>query len=409
MYYMELTSTPADVGMSKERLDRIHDWAGGYVDSGKLPCAITAVMRHGQLVYVDAQGFRDVESKTPITTDTLFRIFSMTKPITSVAIMMLYEQARFQLDDPVSKYIPEFSNFQVWKSGAGEEMVTEPAASEITIQQIMTHTSGLTYAFMDPDSPLNDLYTDKDLDYNSKGSPLKDWIGDVASTPLAFHPGTQWNYSIATDVLGYLVEVISGQPLDEFFNQHILQPLGMNETSFSVRDEDVERFASAYKYKTGDRLSRMETAKNSQFRGEITRFQGGGGLISSASDYLKFLTMMLNLGELDGTRILGSKTVEFMTRNHMPGDLASMGQPKFGEVSFNGVGFGLGVAVTLDPAKSQVLSSVGEYNWGGAASTAFWNDPVEDISVVFLTQLYPSDTYPLRRELRILVNQAVLD
>jgi CubicO group peptidase (beta-lactamase class C family) len=406
---MKLTSTPADVGMSQERLDRIHDWAAGYVDSGMLPCAMTAVMRHGQLVYVDTQGYQDVESKTPITTDTLFRIFSMTKPITTVAAMMLYEQAKFQLDDPVSKYIPEFKNLQVWKSGTGDDFATEPAASEITIQQIMTHTSGLTYAFMDPDSPLNDIYATKDLDFNAKGSRLSQWIGDVASVPLAFHPGTQWNYGISTDVLGHLVEIISGEPLDTFFENHILKPLGMHDTGFSVADKDAERFASAYKYKTGNRISRMEAAEDSQFRGDITRFQGGGGLISTASDYLRFQTMLLNSGELDGTRILGSKTVEFMTSNHMPGDLASMGQPKFGEVSFSGVGFGLGFAVMLDPAKAQQMSSVGEYNWGGAASTAFWNDPMEDISVVFLTQLYPSDTYPLRREVRTLVNQAVLD
>ncbi len=406
---MELTSTPADVGMSEERLNRIHDWAGGYVNSGKLPCTLTAVMRHGQLIYVDAQGYRDVDSKTPITTDTLFRIFSMTKPVTSVAAMMLYEQAMFQLDDPVSKFIPEFGKLHVWKSGAGTDVVTEPAASDVTIKQIMTHTAGLTYAFMDPDSPLNDLYSEKDLDFNAKGSPLAQWIGDVASVPLAFHPGTQWNYSIATDVLGHVIEVISGQPLDQYFAEHILQPLGMHDTGFSVHDEDAGRFASVYKYKNGDRMSLMETAEGSQFRGEITRFQGGGGLISTATDYLRFQTMMLNLGELDGVRILGPKTVDFMTRNHMPGDLASMGQPKFGEVSFDGVGFGLGVAVVLDPPRSQLLASEGEYNWGGAASTAFWNDPLEDLSVVFLTQLYPSDTYPLRREIRTLVNQSILD
>lgn len=406
---MELTSTPADVGMSKERLDRIHSWAGGYIDSGKLPCAITAVMRHGQLVYVDTQGFQDVENQTPIATDSLFRIFSMTKPITSVAAMMLYEQAKFQLDDPVSKYIPQFKDLRVWKCGTGNDMTTEPAASQITIQQIMTHTSGLTYAFMDPDSPLNEIYSEKDLDFNAKGSPLSEWISHVASTPLAFHPGTQWNYSIATDVLGHLIEVISGQTLEEFIQQNILKPLGMTDTGFSVPESDIARFTSVYKYKNGGRMSRMETAEDSQFRGEINRFQGGGGLISTASDYLRFQTMMLNLGELDGIRILGPKTIEFMTRNHMPGDLASMGQPKFGEVSFHGVGFGLGVAVMLDPAKAQLLASTGEYNWGGAASTAFWNDPQEDVSVVFLTQLYPSDTYPLRREIRTLVNQAIMD
>lgn len=406
---MEPTLTPDDAGLCGARLDRIRDWAGRYVTSGKLPCSLVAVMRRGELVFVDARGYQDVDTETMLSKDTLFRIFSMTKPVTSVAAMMLYEQARFRLDDPISKYLPELSDMDVWVGGTGGNLQTESAKSSITIKQIMTHTAGLTYAFTDPDSPLSDVYSKKDLDFNAKGSPLDQWIKDVGSTPLAFHPGDRWNYSIATDVLGHLIEKIADRPLDEFFTENILAPLGMTDTCFSVPDDQQHRLASLYKYKSGDGLSVMETAKDSQFVGNVTRFQGGGGLISTAADFLRFQTMLLNSGELDGVRLLGPRTVEFMTQNHLPGDLAGMGQPRFGEVSFNGIGFGLGMAVVIDPPRSGVLVSEGEYSWGGAASTAFWNDPSEDISVVFLTQLYPSDTYPLRQELRALVNQAILD
>ncbi len=366
-------------------------------------------MRRGEMVFVDAQGYSSVEDSTPVSMDTLFRIFSMTKPITTVGAMILYESALFQLDDPVSEYLPALKDMSVLVSGNGDDHIVEPANTPITIKHLMTHTAGFTYAFLDSESPLNEQYISKDLDYNSQGAPLSEWIEDVAATPLSFHPGSRWKYSIATDVLGHLIEVIAGQPLDVFLKDHVLDPLEMSETSFSVPDSLSDRFASLYKYKTGDRFSLLESKQDSQFRGEIKRFQGGGGLVSTASDFLRFQQMMLNKGSLDGNRVLGRKTVEFMTQNHLDGDLASMGQPKFGEVSFNGIGFGLGVAVVIDPPKTDLLSSRGEYNWGGAASTAFWNDPAEELAVVFLTQLYPSDTYPIRRELRVLVNQAIVD
>lgn len=396
------------LGFSEDRLDRIRQWSAGYVDSGKLPCAITAIMRRGELAFLDVQGHLDVASETSVQEDSLFRIFSMTKIVTSVAAMMLYEEGHFQLDDPIAAYIPAFKDMQVFVGGSADDMQTEPAASPITIRQVMTHTAGFTYAFNNPNDPVESLYEARGLDFDTSGSPLSEWVKELAAVPLVFHPGSRWNYSVATDVLGHFVEVVSGQDLATFFEERICSPLGMTDTSFAVKDEDLPRFCTLYKYKNGDRMSSIETADQSGFRQSVSRYQGGGGLISTAADYLKFLEMMRCRGASGDVRLLGPKTVEFMTMNHLPGDLASMGQPRFGEVNFEGVGFGLGVAVMLDPARAQTLSTVGEYNWGGAASTACWVDPKEEISAVYLTQLYPSDTYPLRRQLRTLTYQALV-
>ncbi|NQV45651.1 MAG: beta-lactamase family protein [Rhodospirillales bacterium] len=396
-------------GFSDDRLNRIREWSAGYIRAGKLPCAITAIMRRGELAFLDVQGFSDVESQTPIQSDSLFRIFSMTKIITSVAAMMLYEEGHFQLDDPLSAYIPAFKDMQVWAGGTAESMKMVPTLTPITIKHVMTHTAGFTYAFNDPTAPIESLYEARNLDFDPKGSVLSQWVEELAAVPLMFQPGERWNYSVATDVLGHLVEVISGQDLNTFFSERIFKPLNMADTSFAVSESALRRLASFYKYKAGDRMSVIETAETSTFRPPIERYQGGGGLVSTASDYLRFLEMMRNGGIFDDARLLGPKTIQFMTANHLPGDLASMGQLRFGESSFEGVGFGLGVAVMLDPAKAQVLCSAGEYNWGGAASTACWVDPREEISAVYLTQLYPSSTYPLRRELRTLVYQALID
>ena len=406
---MTSTLTTAHLGLSAERLGRIRSWSADYINAGKLPCAITAIMRKGELAFLDVQGFKDVQDQTPVEQDTLFRIFSMTKIVTSVAAMMLYEEGRFQLDDPIGDYLPEFKEMAVYTDGSVDDMKTEPVNSPITIKQLMTHTAGFTYAFNDPEAPVESIYEYRNLDFNPKGTNLAEWSRELASVPLVFHPGQRWNYSVATDVLGRLIEVLSSQTLETFFSERILQPLGMKDTSFSLKDQDLERFATLYKYKTGDRMSVIEAPEASVFREPVNRFQGGGGLISTAADYLRFLEMLRNGGIHEDVRLLGPKTIQFMTANHMPGDLASMGQVRFGETNFEGVGFGLGVAVMLDPAKAQVLSSAGEYNWGGAASTACWVDPEEEISVVYLTQLYPSSTYPLRRELRTLVYQALID
>ncbi len=406
---MQVVSNPEKFGFSVSRLERLRSWASSYVDSARLPCTVIAIMRHGELVFHDSQGYMDVENQTPVHRDTLFRIYSMTKPVTSVAAMMLYEEGRFQLDDPVWKYIPAFKKMTVCKDPAAKVLETEAAASPITIRQLMAHTAGFIYSFKAPSSALGKLYSENDLDLNPQGSPLDQWVETLASVPLASHPGSCWEYGVSTDVLGYLVEIISGQPLDKFFKTRIFDPLEMDDTGFEVDDRDIDRLANLYKYKVGDRMALSESAEKTRFRAPVSRFQGGGGLISTVRDYLRFQQMLLNKGKLGDVRLLGRKTVDYMTTNHLPGDLASMGQPRFGETVFEGVGFGLGFAVMLDPAKAQLMASVGEYNWGGAASTAFYNDPLEDLSVIFLTQLSPSEIYPLRRELRILVNQALVD
>ena len=397
---------PTQVGLSPSRLARIGQHFNGYVDQGKLPGYLVMVARRGQLAYLHHYGLADVERQQPIAQDTIFRIYSMTKPITSVALLQLYEQGCFQLDNPVSRFIPAFKDLDVY---AGHDhnggIYRTDADREMTMRDLFTHTAGLTYGNK-ADHPIEALYQERKL---SEGS-LADLVEKLSTVPLLFSPGTQWNYSFATDVLGYLVEVISGQPLDQYFAEHILGPLGMVDTGFHVPTAQHQRFAANYGPQDG-KLQLIDDPMTSSYRQPPVRFSGGGGLVSTCADYFRFAQMLLNKGELDGERILGRKTVELMTSNHMPnnGDLASMGVPVFSETTYSGIGFGLGVSVMLNPAKAQILGSPGEYAWGGAASTAFWVDPVEEQIVIFLTQLMPSSTYPIRRELRVLTYGAIVD
>ena len=378
-----------------------------YVDSGRLPGALTLIARGGQVAFVDAVGYRDVEARVPLTEDALHRFYSMTKPITSVAAMMLYEEGAFHLDDPLEQFIPDFADMQVYVSGERDDMTTEPARAPITIANLLTHTAGLTYGFINND-PLARLYRKSKTDFFPSGGPLDSTVERLARLPLAHHPGERWNYGVATDVLGRLIEVLSGQPLDRFFAERILQPLGMEDTGFEVRPAQRERLARLYGPTAEQGLELLEPADASPYFGPVTTFAGGAGLLSTVGDYLRFTEMLRRKGELDGVRLLGRKTVEYMTRNHLPGDLAAMGQATFNETTFEGIGFGLGFAVVLDPVKAGVICSAGEYGWGGAASTTFWIDPAEDLVVIFLTQLLPSSTYPIRRELRALVYQALV-
>ena len=397
---------PTQVGLSPSRLARIGQHFNGYVDQGKLPGYLVMVARRGQLAYLHHYGLADVERQQPIAQDTIFRIYSMTKPITSVALLQLYEQGCFQLDNPVSRFIPAFKDLDVY---AGHDhnggIYRTDADREMTMRDLFTHTAGLTYGNK-ADHPIEALYQERKL---SEGS-LADLVEKLSTVPLLFSPGTQWNYSFATDVLGYLVEVISGQGLDQYFAAHILGPLGMVDTGFHVPTAQHQRFAANYGPQDG-KLQLIDDPTTSSYRQPPARCSGGGGLVSTCADYFRFAQMLLNKGELDGVRILGRKTVELMTRNHMPnnGDLASMGVPVFSETTYSGIGFGLGVSVMLNPAKAQILGSPGEYAWGGAASTAFWVDPVEEQIVIFLTQLMPSSTYPIRRELRVLTYSAIVD
>ncbi|MEM7130899.1 MAG: serine hydrolase domain-containing protein [Chloroflexota bacterium] len=379
-----------------------------YVDEGKLPGYLLLVARQGQPAFVHRYGMRDVDAGLPVEEDTIFRFYSMTKPITSVALLSLYEQGLFQLNDPVSRFIPTFKALQVYEFGEGNAISTKPADREMTIRDLFTHTAGFTYGFLGG-HPVADLYSQRDI----RSGTAQEMVTHLADLPLLFSPGTRWNYSVATDVLGYLIEVISGLPLDRFFAETIFQPLGMKDTGFYVPEEKVSRFACCYDY-AQDETSRDTFVPSNhptigRYLSRPTFLSGGGGLVSTMADYFRFTQMMLNKGVLGGERILGRKTVELMTSNHLPNnrDLAGMGMPVFSETPYDGIGFGLGVSVVLNPAAAQILGSPGEYAWGGLASTAFWIDPAEEMIVIFLTQLIPSSSYPIRQELRVMTYQSI--
>ena len=402
------TARPADLGFSVDRLARIDRWMDQQVASGKLAGLSVAIQRRGQPVFFKATGLRDEERRLPFEADTVVRIYSMTKPVTSVAAMMLFEEGRFLLDDPLSKYLPEFANQRVMGAGGFGFGGAVPAERDISVHDLFVHTSGLTYGFMMA-TQVDALYREKGIDFQTSEDTLAELVTKAAKLPLLAQPGKAWNYSISTDVLGRLVEVISGQPFDVFVRERILKPLKMHDTDFHVHAGKASRFASCYVKPPEKARVLFDDAQKSRFLQPGKLPSGGGGLVSTASDYMRFAQMLLNKGELDGARILGRKTVEYMTRNHLPGDLASMGTPRFAETNYNGIGFGLGFSIVLDPARAEVMGSAGEYAWGGLASTAFWCDPEEDLAVVFLTQLIPSSAYPLRRELRSLVYQALVD
>jgi len=403
-------AAPDQVGLSAARLDRITKWMKDWVDSGRLPGMTVAIMRKGELAYAHTHGKADIERNKPMRPDTIVRIYSMTKPLTSTAIMMLYEEGRFQLDDPISKFIAGFKNPRVYAGGSRGKIDSVPAEREINFRDLLTHTSGLTYGFMES-NPVDALYRAKDngVDFQTGDTSLKDIVERLATFPLIAQPGKAWNYSVATDVLGYLVEVISGQPYQSYLKEKVLAPLGMVDTDFHVPADKHDRFAANYQAGPGGKLELIDDPGKSRYLAPRAVNSGGGGLVSTAADYLRFCRFMLNKGELDGARLLGRKTVELMTMNHLKGDMADMGMPRFSESTYYGIGFGLGFSVTIDPAKAHILGSPGEYAWGGAASTAFWCDPKEDMAVVLLTQLMPSSTYPIRRELRVLTYQAIVD
>ena len=400
---------PGEVGLDAERLARIDRHLQGYVDDGRLAGWLFALTRHGRLAHVARAGHRDAEAGLPIEDDTVFRIYSMTKPLTSVAAMMLYEEGAFALKDPISRWIPCFGDLQVYRSGSGDQIETEPAVEPIRVWHLLTHTAGLTYGFHRAD-PVDALYRDHGYDFGQpRGVDLAAACETWASLPLLFQPGSEWVYSVATDVLGHLVEVVSGQSLDAFLAERILGPLGMADTRFGLPDEQRHRLAGLYVPGADGRAARFDEI-GPVAHGTPTFLSGGGGLVSTAADYLRFADMLRRGGEADGVRLLSDRTVRYMTQNHLPGgaDLERYGRPLFAETTYDGVGFGLGFAVTLDPVANKVLGTPGTYTWGGAASTSFWVDPEEDVTAVFLTQLLPSSTHPLRSALSQLVSQALV-
>ncbi|MBC9205494.1 beta-lactamase family protein [Roseomonas aerophila] len=399
---------PEDVGLSSARLARVDAWREAWVKSGRLAGAMTLVMRRGQVAHLGCSGHADLERGVPMTPESILRIYSMTKPLTSVAIMMLYEEGRFQLDDPITRFLPCFKDMRVFTSGSRGSYETVPAEREITFRDLLTHTAGLTYGMMHANM-VDAMYRDNGVDFQTSPGSLAEVVETAASLPLLAQPGREWNYSIATDVLGHLVAVISGQDFASFLRDRVIAPLGMIDTGFHVPAEKLARFAANYRKGEDGRLALIDDPRDSRFNAPRAIASGGGGLVSTVGDYTRFCRFLLNKGALDGARLLGRKTVELMMSNHLRGDMAAMGQPRFSESTYEGVGFGLGFSVMLDPARAQIVGTPGECAWGGAASTAFWVDPQEDMAVILLTQLMPSSTYPLRRELRVLTYQAIVD
>jgi len=413
MSELKAEAAPAEVGLDADRLDRIGRHFTRYVNDGKLPGWLITVNRRGRLAYVARHGSRDLEAGRPAETDTLWRIYSMTKPITSVAAMMLFEEGAFELTDPVSSFIPSFGAVRVFNGGSDLKPVTVPAAEPVRIWHLLTHTAGLTYGFHRA-HPVDAMYRAAGFEWDSPpGMDLAQACDVWAGLPLLFQPGAEWNYSVSTDVLGRVVEVVSGQSLDEFFAARIFGPLGMTDTTFWT--DDATRLAALYIPGPDGRPTRLDSLGRLVLAPR-SLLSGGGGLLSTAADYDRFTQMLLDrpdspCGELDGTRLLGPRTVRYMTRNHLPGnrDLKTFGRPLYAETPFLGVGFGLGFAVTIDPVPGKIISSAGELTWGGGASTAFWIDPSEELTVSFFTQLLPSSAYPIRSQLRQLVYQALVD
>jgi CubicO group peptidase (beta-lactamase class C family) len=398
------------LGFDPDRLGRIPAFLQArYLDTGLLPHAQLLVARDGEVALFSHQGPAR-ESGGAVDERSILRIASMTKPVTSVAFMMLVEEGRVAVDDPVHRVLPEFKGIGVYNGGgAGVPFVTRPTDAPMRMVDLLRHTSGLTYGFQNR-SNVDAAYREGKLENWRGNHDLDGFVGALGRLPLEFSPGTSWNYSVSTDVLGAVVERVSGMKLDRFFQERIFGPLDMRDTGFQVPDAETDRLTDCWALVPGKGRIMYDRAAQSLWSTPPTLLSGGGGLVSTALDYQRFCQMCLNGGELDGARILGRKTLDLMTRNHLPGnaDLASMSKSLFSEASNAGTGFGLGFAVLMDVAKSMIPGSAGEYYWGGMFSTAFFIDPVERLTCMFMTQLSPSGAYPIRRELKTLIYSALI-
>ena len=409
---------PDNAGFDEQRLERITEHIQErYIDAGRIAGAQMAVFRHGQLGYFRSFGARDLERGKPVEEDTIWRIYSMTKPITGVALLSLYERGLFQLDDRVSRFIPEWRDLKVNERDADGNERLVPQQREMTVRDLLMHMSGLglpggrslqqalsveNHKPGDPFAPT----------HRGRGTTLETFVAQLAEQPLEFHPGTHWHYTISTDICGRLVEILSGQSFDDYLRTTIFTPLGMTDTGFSISDDSIDRFAASYRRDRDKKLLLVEDPERSRYREQPAFLSGGGGLLSTTPDYLRFCQMLLGGGEVDGVRILSRKTVELMASNHLPGggDMRQFALPGgYGEVEFAGMGFGLTVAVAQEPSRTGVVGSAGEFMWGGAASTIFWVDPHEDLTAVFMTQFLPSGTFNFRGQLKSIVYGAIAD
>ena len=412
---------PETLGMSSARLARLDEvMKRRYVDGGYLPGMLTHIYRKGQLVHTGLCGQMDLERGKPMREDAIFRIYSMSKPLTAVALMMLVEEGLIGLDDTVHSHIPAWKDLGVYASGmpsllpdAPPGFLTTPLLRPMKVADLATHTSGLTYGFM-MRSAVDAAYRRAKVTDRQTPGGLSEMIDQLARIPLDFSPGTAWNYSVSIDVLGYLVEKLSGMRFGAFLRTRLFEPLGMNDTAFHVPSDKVERFTSCYQPEGGGRgLKLQDDARESPYAKPPVLESGGGGLVSTAHDYLRFCRMMLNGGTLDGVQILSPKTVALFSLNHLPDgrEVADMALPgMFSESGYAGVGFSIGVGVNVNVAKTRLPGSLGEYFWGGAAATAFWIDPQEELTVVFMTQVIGSEArLTLRRDLRTLVYAAMTE
>jgi CubicO group peptidase (beta-lactamase class C family) len=412
-------ASPESAGMSKARLERIdRHLRERYIETGRFPGTQLMVYRRGQLVHKSSLGLADLERKVAVNDDTIYRIYSMTKPVTSIAFMMLVEEGRVALDEPVHKYIPEWKNLGVFQAGIWPAFLTRPPSRPMQIIDLMRHTSGLTYGFQQRGN-VDAAYRELKIGEVEKAGTLQSMIEDLAKIPLEFSPGEAWNYSVSTDVIGYLIGLISGKPFETFLQERIFDPLGMKDTGFFVPAEKARRLAACYSagamtFHATDRkggLTLQDDPATSSFLSPPSFISGGGGLCSTSADYLTFCRALLNGGELDGVRLVGPKTLHLMASNHLPGGktLPELSRSLFSEATYHGIGFGLGFSVTLDPAQTLIPGSRGEYAWGGAATTSFWIDPAEELIAIFMTQVLPSTATPIRRELRTMIYSAITD
>jgi CubicO group peptidase (beta-lactamase class C family) len=407
---------PESLGFSSARLARIDRFLKDrYIETGKLAGIQLKIARRGESVHDSVMGVADRERTTPVREDTIFRIYSMTKPITSVAFMMLAEEGLVALDDPVHRYIPSWRDLGVYAAGLPGIFQTKPLDAPMRIVDLLRHTSGLTYGFQFR-SNVDAAYRQLGIGHATLGLGMKDpkldldgMIEALANVPLEFSPGTGWNYSVSTDVLGYLIGRISGMSFPDFLKARIFEPLGMHDTGFFVPESKLDRFAACYAIAPDGSAALQDDPLTSPFRRPPHFLSGGGGLVGTADDYMKFCTMLLNRGIANGHRLVSPKTIELMCANHLPGgrQVIDMSRSLFSEATFAGLGFGLGFAVTINVAQTMVPGSLGECYWGGAATTSFWVDPKEELAVVLMTQLMPSTIYPIRRELRTMVYAAL--
>ncbi|EFE65881.1 beta-lactamase [Streptomyces viridosporus ATCC 14672] len=404
---LEQQVEPDEAGLDPGALERLDRHCARWVDEGRLPGFLLAVARGGRVAHLTTYGARDVAAGLPVRSDTLWRIYSMTKPVASVGALTLVEEGRLSLDDPVGRHLPAFAEPRVYEGGSGDGVRTRPAAGPLLVRHLMTHTAGLTFGFYHT-HPVDALYRAAGLESSVvPGASLAETVDLYARLPLQFDPGTQWNYSVASNVLGRVIEVVSGRPLDVFLAERVFRPLGMADAGFQVTDEQAGRLAELYGEAEGGGI---EPIAGLPLRGRPRFLSGSGGMVASAHDMHRFMEFMRRRGELDGVRLLARETVDLMTRNHLPGgaDLRAFGsRPAHDDPGNDGVGFGLGVSVVVDPSRTRDPSGPGTYGWSGVATTTFWVDPGRDLTVQFYTQVRPRSSHPVFRDLRRLVHDAV--